>query len=355
MTIHRTTRKPASRRAVLKGAAAAVSLAALGAPSIVTRARAARPLVWVSWGGHTQEMQEQVFIRPFMKETGIQIVVVSGPDNAKIKAMVQSGNVEWDVVNLAGSMAMSLSEQNLLEPLDYNVIDTKDLVRPDWVYPKSIGWYYYSGGIGYDPKRTPNPPKNWPEFWDVAKIPGRRSIIPLPDETFELALIADGVSPKSLYPLDVERAFKSLNKLKPNIAQYPNAAKSVEVLQRGEIEFAYTYSGRIELAKANGASVEFVYGPTINAPSFQGIVKNSPNKDAANKLIAYFMRVDRQKAWAEAIGYGPQKKAAFNGLPESVLRKLPSLDSQQAAWVDVEWWAKNRDKIDIRFKEWQMS
>lgn len=345
----------ASRRDVLKGAAATAGLAAIGAPFVITSAKAARPLVWVSWGGHTQEVQEQVFIRPFMKETGIEVVATSGPDAAKIKAMVQTGNVEWDVVNLAGSYAMSLSDQNLLEPLDYGVIDAKDLVRPDWVYPKAIGWYYYSGGIGFDPKRTPNPPRNWPDFWNTAKFPGRRAIIPLPDETLEFALLADGVTSKDLYPLDIDRAFKSLDKLKPHIAQFPNSAKSVEVLQRGEVEFDYTYSGRIEIAKANGASVDFVYGPTINAPSFQGIVKGTPNKDAANKLIAYFMRVDRQKAWAEAIGYGPQKKAAFNGLPESVLRKLPSLDSKQAAWVNVEWWSKNREKIDIRFKEWQMS
>lgn len=116
---------------------------------------------------------------------------------------------------------------------------------------------------------------------------------------------------KDLYPLDIERAFKSLNKLKPNIAQYPNAAKSIEVLQRGEIEYAYTYSGRIEIAKNNGASVDFVYGP--------------------------------------------QKKAAFDGLSDAVKRKMPSMDSPQAAWINVEWWAKNRDKIDIRFKEWQIS
>ena len=30
--------------------------------------------------------------------------------------------------------------------------------------------------------------------------------------------LSDGVAPKSLYPLDVERAFKTLDRLKPSIA-----------------------------------------------------------------------------------------------------------------------------------------
>ena len=351
-----TERQHLSRRRLLARVAAAGAVT-IASPYVVTQSRAARPLVWVSWGGHTQDVQEEVFIKPFIKETGIQVVTTSGPDSAKIKAMVMANNIEWDVVNLAGTFAMSLAEQGLLEPIDYNIVDAKEVIRPDWNYPNSVGWYYYSGGIGYDPKRHPDGhhPNTWVDFGDLAKFPGRRGLIPQPDEIFEAVLLSDGVAPKSLYPLDVERAFKTLDRLKPSIAQWATVAKTVDVIQTNEVDFQYTYSGRIEIARSQGVSVAFAYDSCINAPSFQGIVKGSPNREAANRLIGYFMRVDRQRAWAEAIGYGPVKKAAYDQLSEATRRRLPSLDSEGTAWVSVDWWANNRAKIETRFKEWMLS
>ena len=342
----------ASRRQVL-----ATTAAALAAPFVARSAKAARPLVWVSWGGHTQDVQEQVFIKPFMKETGIEVITTSGPDAAKIKAMVMAGSVEWDVVNLAGTFALSLADQGLLEPLDYSVIDASDMVRPDWKYRQSIGWYYYSGGFGFDPQRHPEGqhPRTWPEFWDVAKYPGRRGFIPQPDEVFEAALLGDGVTPQSLYPLDVDRAFAALDRLKTQIAQWATVAKTIDVIHSDEVDYQYTYSGRVEIASQQGMPIAFAYESCINAPSFQGIVKGAPNRDAGNRLIAYFMRVDRQRAWAEAIGYGPVKRAAYDGLSQATLRKLPNLDSKTTAWVSVDWWAKNRAKVDARFKEWLLT
>ncbi|MBV8915038.1 MAG: ABC transporter substrate-binding protein [Acetobacteraceae bacterium] len=343
---------PLTRRVLLASAAGA-----LACPAIIRPGYAARPLVWVSWGGHTQDVQETVFIKPFMDETGIEVVTASGPDPAKIKAMVAGGTVEWDVVNLAGSMAMSLAEQDLLEPIDYGVVDASDVVRPDWIYPKSVGWYYYSGGFGYSPTRHPEGERarTWPEFFDVAKYPGKRGFLPQPDETLEAVLLGDGVAPDALYPLDIDRAFRALDRLKPNLAQFPTMAKSVDVIQTDEVDYQYTYSGRVEIARSQGVPVAFSYESCINAPSFQGIVKGSANRGAANRLLGFFMRVDRQRAWAEAIGYGPQKRAAYQGLSEATLTRLPSLDAKRAAWISVEWWGKNRAKIDPRFKEWMVT
>jgi hypothetical protein len=49
------------------------------------------------------------------------------------------------------------------------------------------------------------------------------------------------------------------------------------------------------------------------------------------------------------------KKAAYAQLSEETRRRLPSLDSEGTAWVSVDWWAKNRAKIETRFKEWMLS
>ena len=56
-----------------------------------------RKLVMVGWGGAWEETMKKAFGDPFEKETGIKVVYTSPIDFGKMKAMVESGNVEWDV------------------------------------------------------------------------------------------------------------------------------------------------------------------------------------------------------------------------------------------------------------------
>src|SRR5678810_497399 len=101
-----------------------------------------KQLVVCSWGGAYQEAQRKTMFQPFEKETGIKIVEASPTDYGKLKAMVQSGNVEWDLNVIAGM------KDNLLEPLDYQTIDTKG-VFPQVVHKYGIGTIYYSTVLAY--------------------------------------------------------------------------------------------------------------------------------------------------------------------------------------------------------------
>ena len=62
----------------------------------------ARDMVFTSWGGTTEDAQKKAWVEPFQKATG-RTVKLDGPtDYGKLKAMVDSGNVEWDVVEVEG-------------------------------------------------------------------------------------------------------------------------------------------------------------------------------------------------------------------------------------------------------------
>ena len=72
----------------------ALLLAALSTPLW-----AADGVTVVSWGGAYQESVRKAFFEPFMKETGVKIVEEEfNGEIAKIRAMVESNNVTWDVV-----------------------------------------------------------------------------------------------------------------------------------------------------------------------------------------------------------------------------------------------------------------
>jgi putative spermidine/putrescine transport system substrate-binding protein len=73
-------------------------------------------------------------------------------------------------------------------------------------------------------------------FLEQDQFPGQRSLCNLPRPTLEIALMADGVPPDQLCPLDVERAFKKLERIKPHIAiWWTSGGQSAQLISDGEV------------------------------------------------------------------------------------------------------------------------
>lgn len=66
---------------------------------------AAESVNFVSWGGSTQDFQKEAWAAPFSKASGITVVQDGPTDYGKLKAMVESGNVQWDVVDVEADFA----------------------------------------------------------------------------------------------------------------------------------------------------------------------------------------------------------------------------------------------------------
>jgi putative spermidine/putrescine transport system substrate-binding protein len=65
------------------------------------------------------------YFDPAEKALGIKIIDTSRTDMAKIKAMVQSGNIEWDVANVNTLEVGRGAREGLWEPIDWSLIDPK--------------------------------------------------------------------------------------------------------------------------------------------------------------------------------------------------------------------------------------
>ena len=322
-------------------------------PFVSRRARAAETLVFVSYGGATQDAEEEAFIKPFQADTGIKVVTASGPDIAKMKAQVMTGNVEWDVVNLIGSQAIAADRAGVLQKLDYSLIDTSDMFIPR--QEASFPWYVYGGGIGYDPQRHPagKHPTDWVQFWDAKAFPGRRGLRSRPDENLELALMADGVPAKQLYPLDVDRAFRSLDRIKPHVRKWiAETPQTISLIQNNEIDFVFTYSGRVQAARKQGVSIDYVYESNICTPAYTCVTKGSRHTAAAMRLASYFAKPEMQAHFCNILGYSPVKRAAMKLLTPETMAQQPKLDDPKTAVTDIQWWADNYIEVNKRFKEW---
>ena len=53
-----------------------------------------------SWGGTFQAAQRQAYFEPFQELSGITVIEAEGPSIAQVQAMVDTGNIEWDVVEI---------------------------------------------------------------------------------------------------------------------------------------------------------------------------------------------------------------------------------------------------------------
>ena len=71
----------------------------------------------VSWGGAYQAAQRQAYFLPFQEKFGIQLVEDSPVEYAKIRSMVETGNVTWDVVDSGTRAVYQLGPTGDLEEL----------------------------------------------------------------------------------------------------------------------------------------------------------------------------------------------------------------------------------------------
>ncbi len=346
-----------SRRYVLRMGVltAATAAAAKVAGPLIARAQP-KQLVVCSWGGSYQEAQRKAMFEPFEKETGIKIVEASPTDYGKLKAMVQSGNVEWDLVDVGDRMVPAGGKEGILEPLDYQTIDTRD-VFPQVVEKFGIGTIYYSTVLAYSTKKYPsgNHPKTWAEFWDVGRFPGPRTIRNNPIDCLEFALLADGVAMDKVYPLDVERAFRSLDRIKKSITVWwTTGAQPAQLLADGEVELATAWNGRVATIINQGARAGIEWNQGQLHWDSWAIPKGSRNRDGAMKFIAWSSQPKPQAAIAKAIPYGPVNKKAFEFIDAATAKALPTAPEnvKRQFTVDTGFWGANLTPLTERWSAW---
>jgi len=362
-----TTKRQFSRRSVLLGVAGA----AIASPFVrVKPARADKgEIVVATWGGTRTTAMRKVMFDPFERETGIRVRADGPPEAAKVKAMVDTGNVTWDMLDTDIPAILSMVNAKLLEPIDYSKIDQNKLDRIPKVlhHPYGLGHLIYGFNIVYNTKSFApgKQPKMWAEVWDK-NIKGARSF-PFSgglSPQLEFALIADGVSPDKVYPLDVERAWKSMDRLRPLVTKwYANHAEAIQLLSTGEIDVCCTIGSRGIAAKSSGAPVEVEYNQGKLAPDNWAIIKGSKNLDAVYQYINFVIDGKLQAELAKLIPYGPSSQDAFKYLSPEEAKDLSTAPDNLAKqfWNDTAWWgavaADSRTNTQIqaeRYAKWMV-
>ncbi|MCK1520182.1 ABC transporter substrate-binding protein [Bradyrhizobium sp. 17] len=344
-----------NRRQFVNGVTAAGALFLGAAPFIASsRARAAERITLANWGGSTDDFMKEYWIKPFTSETGIAVDTVAGPDFAKALAQVQSNNIQWDLLDTGGGQAYQGGQLGLWEQIDTKIVDPARFVQspPSFAVPTAI----YALGIAYDPSRTKDPARTFPQLWDVKSFPGRRTLMGTGGAPcLEVPLLADGVAPSQMYPLDLDRAFKALDRIKPNVVKFWTAtAECISLIQRNEADYSTAWLNRVKLAKAAGISIDFSFAQCINLTGYFTVLKGTKHKEAAMRFLDFITRPEQQAALANKLGAVPVTKGAEQKIDAEARRWLPDLNNPNSLFVDNKYWADRYQELSNSYKEWSL-
>jgi len=339
-----------SRRSFILG----LSAGAIGSPAYIRPGWAkGQRLVICGYGGSEGIAKRRAFYDPFTKTTGIEIITASGVDLAKMKIQVEQKDVEWDIVDLIDAWVPAAARMGLLEKIDDTIVNRADCI-PQAKHEFAVGGSVYASGIAFPTDRFKGKvPKTWQEFWNVKAIPGRRSLRNRITDTLEIALMGDGVSASRVYPCDVERAFRALERIKPYVSHWiAQTEQTVTLIQQDETDFTHTYTSRVKDLQEANVPIGFSFRQNILGIRSSGALRGTKNRDAAMRFLDFMMHRDRQIEWANLTGDAPTRKYALAMIDPRVRKWIPDLGNTDNLFTNAAWWDGRVDELNTRFKEW---
>jgi len=276
---------------------------------------------------------------------------------------VDAGEVIWDVLTLPMEEVLVLAREGYLQPIDYKVVD-RSALYDDITLQYGVGVAYSSTVMLY-PAGTTRAPQSWADFWDVTPPePGvdlepeqARVLRRSPVGTLEFALLADGVPMEELYPLDVERAFASLDRIRRNVIVWWEESKEpIELVSSGLAAMASGWNVRLQQFDIHDAVRIQWFGGMLTADAWV-VPKGAPNADVAMDFINFATRAVPTANFSRLLPYGPVNRDAFNLLREDRKAILPSAPQNKAVQFTQNWnyWVDNREALSERFENWLLS
>ena len=353
-----------SRRATLAAGLAMPFIATRGRaaptdiPPIPEKLKGSGELRIATFGGFMQQSQKQAYFEPFERLSGIKVNDFGGSDFTKIKAMVDTNTVEWDLAQVSRGSVLNLQKHgNYFEPIDYDLIDPG--VGEDFRFERGLEMLVWAQVMAYRTDAFNDAvPRGWADFWDTAKFPGDRTLIGSGsgnDPELEFALLAAGVPADKLYPLDVDKAFASYDKIKGDVVKWwETGAVPPQMLTDKEVVLASVWNGRMAPLQKAGVPVAISWQQGLSKRDCWAVPKGAKNRANAMKFIAFSTMPIPQARLSSLIPYGFVNDKSINYLTPEQLQVLPSAPDIRAQLVphNAQWWVDNRDKVVARFNKW---
>ena len=321
-------------------------------------------VVIATTGGAYDKALREAWFDPFTKKTGIEVVTVAATNaemRAKAAAMVKTGNVAWDLYLEGEIQAGSDKHKSITEDLTEfckQFSTRRDLVS-DACLPGGARLQSTATLLAYkigDPN-APRP-ESWADMWDTKKFPGGRAFPNFDDpwRVLAAALLADGVSRDTLFPLDVDRAFKKLDTIRPAVTVWwKTGDQSVQGFRNGDYTLGQIWLTRARALQNEGYPIGWSYKASFLVGDRIAMVRGAPDREEALKLMAFWLNSPEAQAKAcEILSCTPPSSDAIAMMSDAARKTMPTTSDIQNNIVipDAKWINDNTVMLLQRWNEW---
>jgi len=303
-------------------------------------------------GGASGDSIQAGYIEPFQKSSGVTVVRENPSGLGKLRAMVEAGAVTSILLELSSPELEQAKALDLVEPLDWDAIEPMPMFD-EAKDEKGYGYQYYTTLMAW--REDAKAPASWQDFWDVEAFPGKRALPDYAAYILPMALLADGVPVSELYPLDLDRAFASLEKIKDHVAVWWQAgAQPPQLLQDNEVQYAVAWSGRV----AGQEGIDYTFQDGQLDIAFFVVPKGAdPNQKELANGIFYEMSVPQNQAVAaDVVSYTGNSPDLEPLLPKDRIDEFPTTTANKEVQFlsDAKWWFDNAEEIETRWQEFKL-
>jgi len=283
--------------------------------------------ITVAWyGGNWGEAFRACVADPYTKATGVRVNADVGTSTTTLAKLQQQKSAPTiDVAYMDGGISELAQAAGVLDSLDPAGIPNMKNLLKQAVYTSggstyAVGSGYYSLGLTYNTREVKTPPASWQDLWKpeyagAVAIPSPSNSSGVPFVLF-LAKVF-GVDADNLDPL-----FARLSKLDTALF-FDSSGAATNAYQSGEaIIGAHFNVGAWDLID-KGMPIGFVV-PKEGAWATDArlhLVKNGPNKQAAQQFIDTALTPDAASCLATRLYLGPAVQGVK--VADDVARKLP--------------------------------
>ncbi|MBE0490604.1 MAG: ABC transporter substrate-binding protein [Halomonas sp.] len=343
----------------LKPLARGIAVGSLLAAGLALSANA-QALTVISFGGASGDAMQKAYYGPFAESTGVDLT--PGDYNgelSRIRAMVETGNVSWDLVEMESPELARGCFEGLFEPIDWDRLGLADELIDSAVDECGVGTFVWSTVLAYDADALDAAPGSWADFWDVEQFPGTRGLRRGAKYTLEFALMADGVAAEEVYEVlatdeGVDRAFAKLDEIKEHIQWWEAGAQPPQWLVAGDVVMTSSYNGRIAAAQEEGNNLEIVWNESLYDLDYWAIVAGSEQVDEAYDFIAFASQPETQAVYSSEIPYGPVHPDAIAQLDDEQAQRMPTHEDnlEGALAINTGFWVDFGEELEQRFNAW---
>ncbi|PSJ54209.1 extracellular solute-binding protein [Kumtagia ephedrae] len=303
-------------------------------------------------GGEYGDALHKCVEEQLLKEAGIKVVAETPGGFAKMQAQATSGVITNATTDGSTGDLYRLIAADLLEPIDWAKLNPQPMFD-EAKHEYGFGAQYYSTIMAW---RSDVPaPRNFVDFFDTEKFAGRRVLPDYPEFVLAFAAMGDGMTPEEVSKgLDLDRAFKTLERVKDDTIWWQSGAQPAQLLKDQEAQYAIAWSGRV--ADQEGVSYSFNQG--MLDISWWMVAKgiSDEQRDMLYRWIQAQSVPENQKCLVEVIPYPGASPDLEKMVPEDLAKTFPTYsENKKVQWlINGKWWHDNAAEVERRWNEFKL-